>query len=187
LLQNTPIVLFDEPTAGLDPGAAADFRALLRDKLSRKEGKTIMVSTHNLNEAEGICDRIAILNRGKILACDTPQKVQHMVFDKKILTVSLSDSVSIDTHAELLKQLRSIPEIKEITPETDLKGNIRKLNIDMNKEANISGILSTVVSSGLAITSINTEEPSLEDVFMSLTRGHQEPGKQPDRPGDRTE
>ena len=64
LLQNTPTLIFDEPTAGMDPASAEEFRSLLRDGLARKEGKTIFLSTHNLFEAQDICDRIAILDRG---------------------------------------------------------------------------------------------------------------------------
>ena len=65
LLRNTPIIVFDEPTSGLDPASAAEFRRMIIDRLARKEGKTILLSTHNLEEAQELCDRLAILDRAR--------------------------------------------------------------------------------------------------------------------------
>ncbi len=93
LLRNSPTLLFDEPTAGLDPTSAAEFRGMLHDRLAREEKKTVLLSTHNLHEAQEMCDRVAILDRGKITACDTPDNIRSMIVDEKVFTITFIDSV----------------------------------------------------------------------------------------------
>ena len=116
LLRNTPILLFDEPTAGLDPAAAAEFRSLLCDRLAHEEGKTILLSTHNLDEAEDICDRVAILHHGKILACDTPGNIRRLMFDKIALRVAFIGAISGDLQEKMLKELKGMAHVNDVTP-----------------------------------------------------------------------
>jgi ABC-2 type transport system ATP-binding protein len=169
LLRNTSTLLFDEPTTGLDPASAADFRNLLRDKLSRGEGKTVLVSTHNLGEAQEICDRVAILNRGKIMACDRPDNVQHLVFDTKIFSISFFSAAADGEGKEMLSTLKALPGILQITPEEDAEGKLLRIGLEISKDVDLNSILEIIVASGLKISAVNTEEPTLEDVFMSLT------------------
>ncbi len=170
LLRNTPTLLFDEPTAGLDPGAAAEFRSLLRDRLARGEGKAILLSTHNLDEAEDICDRVAILNRGKILACDTPKNIQRLMFDKTTLKIAFTGASSGGSQEKLLNDIKAIPGVNEVTPDISRENGCLGVSVRGDKEMDISSILAVIINSGLKIGAINTEEPSLEDVFMHLTR-----------------
>jgi ABC-2 type transport system ATP-binding protein len=170
LLRNTPTLLFDEPTAGLDPAASAEFRSLLRDRLARGEGKTILLSTHNLAEAEEICDRVAILNRGKILACDTPANIQRLMLEKTILKINFIGASALPEN--LLNRLKSITGIDTITPQTGRDNSFKGVAIHGRKDMDISAILSILVNEGLKIGEVNTEEPSLEHVFMQLTRRH---------------
>jgi ABC-2 type transport system ATP-binding protein len=170
LLRNTPTLLFDEPTAGLDPAAAAEFRSLLRDKLSRGEGKTILLSTHNLDEAQEICDRVAILNHGKILACDTPGNIQRLMFDKRTLTVTFVGAVSGEPQEKILQELKGIAGVNNVAPDIGRDNSLQGLSIQGDKDMDVSAILAVLVNKGLKIGEINTEEPTLEDVFMHLTR-----------------
>jgi ABC-2 type transport system ATP-binding protein len=173
LLRNTPVLLFDEPTAGLDPTAAVEFRSLVRDKLARQEGTTILMSTHNLYEAQDICDRIAILDKGKIIACDTPAKIQYMILDEKILDFTFNDVVfNTDQSKKMLNELESITGVLGMTPDFDGERNLRGISIRVDKGLDISGILEVIMKNGLKIGSINTTEPSLEDVFIEITRRH---------------
>jgi len=120
LLRNTPVLLFDEPTAGLDPTAAAEFRSLVRDKLVRQEGTTVLMSTHNLYEAKDICDRIAILDRGKITACDTPSKIQYTIIEEKALNIAFTDAVFNDEQSKkMLSELEAITGVLGATPDID--------------------------------------------------------------------
>jgi ABC-2 type transport system ATP-binding protein len=169
LLRNTPTLLFDEPTAGLDPVSALEFRNLLRDRLARGEGKTIFLSTHNLNEAEDICDRVAILNRGKILACDAPGNIQRLVFNRKTLRVTFSGSLSGGPPPKMLEEIRGMVGVNEAAFDIGRDNNLRGLSIRGSGDIDISAILAVIANSGLKIEEINTEEPTLEDVFMHLT------------------
>jgi len=170
LLRNTSTLLFDEPTAGLDPATSVEFRSLLRERLARGEGKTIFISTHNLNEARDICDRVAILNRGKILACDTPTNIQRLMFDQRSLKVSFIPVTWDEQPEEILSILKAIAGVSDITPDIGRDGNFLGISIRGSKEMNVSAVLEVLINSGYKIGVVNTEEPTLEDVFMHLTR-----------------
>lgn len=171
LLRNTPVLLFDEPTAGLDPTAAAEFRSLVRDKLVRQEGTTVMLSTHNLNEAKDICDRIAILDKGKITACDTPSKIQFATLDEKVFSLSFIDTIFDDEqNQKVLNALETMTGVHGVSPDIDRERNLRSISIRTDKNFDLTGILDIIMKSRLKISSINTTEPSLEDAFMAITR-----------------
>lgn len=174
LLRNTPTLLFDEPTAGLDPKSAAEFRELLHDRLARREGKTIVLSTHNLQEAQSVCDRIAILDRGKIRACDTPDNIRHMMLNEKVCNIALVRSVLDEAKEKIMKSLETIPGINHVQTEIDSEKHIHKISVHMNKNTDLSGILEIIMNSGLTIDVINTTEPTLEDAFMAITGRHEE-------------
>ena len=177
LLRNTPTLLFDEPTVGLDPTSSAEFRSLLRDKLSREEGKTILVSTHNLPEAQDMCDRVAILDRGKITACDTPENIQYLMSDEKVFDITFIEAVFNAEQEKTLNQLERMVGVHGITPDIALGGNFRGMSIRVEKNTVLSGILEVIMKGGLKIGRINTKEPTLEDAFITIT-GRQ--AKQPD-------
>jgi ABC-2 type transport system ATP-binding protein len=169
LLRNTPVLLFDEPTVGLDPTSAAEFRSMLHERLNRNEGKTILVSTHNLYEAQNICDRIAILDRGKIIACDTPDNIRHMMFDEKVFNIIFVDAVFNEEQKKILSELEKMYGVDNVTPEFDSERNFHGMSIRVNKNMDLSNILEVIMKNGLKIRAINTEEPTLEDAFMAIT------------------
>jgi ABC-2 type transport system ATP-binding protein len=168
LLRETPCLLFDEPTSGLDPASGLEFRRLLRDRLARREGKTVFLSTHNLAEAQDICDRIAILNRGRITACDTPSNVQYSLSDEKVIEVVINAPVSYLRDRRLPESLGAVGGVRHVDLETDTTGLASRLIVRVARSIPASDILAAFA--GLEITSINTREPSLEEVFASITR-----------------
>ena len=174
LVRDTPALLFDEPTAGLDPASAMDFRHLLRDKLAHEEGKTILLSTHNLPEAQDICDRIAILDRGKITACDTPNNIQYMMSDEKVFNITFIGAVFNEEPGEMLNELERMPGVFGATPEFDADRNFIKMSIRVDKDMALSSILEVIMKNGLKIEGINTQEPTLEDAFRAITRRRRE-------------
>jgi len=169
LLRNTPILLFDEPTAGLDPGSGAEFRGLLHEKLAKEESKTIVVSTHNLHEAQEMCDRIAILDRGKVTACDTPDKIRYMMFDVKVFTVSFYDAVYGKEQEAMLDEIECVQGVHGVTPEIDADNGFLGISVRVDKNIDISTVLGIVMKQGLKIKTVNTVEPSLEDAFLAMT------------------
>ncbi|MFH0748804.1 MAG: ABC transporter ATP-binding protein [Candidatus Bathyarchaeota archaeon] len=172
LLRNTPTLLFDEPTVGLDPNSAAEFRTLLQKKLAREEKKTILLSTHNLSEAQGICDRVAILDRGRITACDTPDNIRYMMFDEKVFTITFIDAIFNEKKEKMMNQIEAMTGVHGATPVVDLERNFKGLSIRVNKDMDLSSLLEVIMRSGAKIKVINTQEPTLEDAFKAITEQH---------------
>jgi len=169
LLRDTPIILFDEPTTGLDPGSAAEFRSLITDRLVAEEGKTVLMSTHNLSEAQDMCDRIAIMDRGKITACDTPNQIRYEMVDENQFTIALHKTEFTGKHELMLDQLQVIPGIKGVTPNIDPAEGLLGLTFRVDKNMDLSNILEVLLGNDLKIKAMNTREPSLEDAFIAIT------------------
>jgi len=174
LLRETQVLLFDEPTVGLDPTSAMEFRHLLRDKLAREEGKTIVLSTHNLPEAQDICDRIAILDRGKISMCDTPDRIRYTMSDEKILNITLVDTVFSKEKEVMLNALEKIPGVYGVTPELDIDRKLTRLSIRVQKDLILSTILDVLTEYLIRIEGITTLGPTFEDAFTAITRRRRE-------------
>ncbi|MEM8633825.1 MAG: ABC transporter ATP-binding protein [Pseudomonadota bacterium] len=153
LVHNPPVLILDEPTAGVD----VELRRSLWEYVGElhKAGTTIILTTHYLEEAEELCDTIAIVNHGEIIASEpTPQLLKRL--DHKTLTVTPREPIS------------AIPETL-----ADLETAIRTdgtLAITYRKsETGIGRLLEQVRASGIGIADLATEEPDLEDVFVALT------------------
>jgi len=170
LLLDVPIVLFDEPTIGLDPPTAAEIRELLHGKLSRDEGKTVLIATHNMWEAQEICDRIAILYRGKIIACDSPDNIRRLIRPETIYNISLQNPKFSKEHEKMLKDLEGLVGVKNLVPRVDTEGILQELTLYLDKNYSLSSVLKIFFDYGLDIKSINAQEPDLEEAFIALTR-----------------
>ncbi len=157
-LINRPRVLFmDEPTTGLDVQSVLSIREMVRDL--NRSGITIFLTTHNLNEANILCDRVAIINRGKIVAIDTPENLKSAARRVQAVEVSF-DRMSPETEVEVA----SLAGIKEVSRRGD---KLRLLTDDPS--AAVSALARFAGERYLAISYINTPGPSLEDVFIQLT------------------
>jgi ABC-2 type transport system ATP-binding protein len=158
LLHHPSVLFLDEPTAGLDPQS----RLVLWDILGKlhAEGQTILLTTHHMEEADSVCDRIAIMDRGRILAMDTPKSLKESVGADSIVTVSATGD--LDALARLLQD-----RVEGATASRLLDSTIQ-LNIKGTK-----GILPRVVAiaeqEGFNITDLSVAEPTLETVFINLT------------------
>ena len=153
LVHQPPIVILDEPTAGVD----VELRKNLWQnvKLLNKNGVSIILTTHYLHEAQVMCDRIGIINKGKLVALDTTKNLLNRIKKKKI-TLKLSDKIDIkDNELETLKILSS--NHKELTLIYDKS----RLNIDQ--------ILNYVNKKNVRIIDMSTDDGDLEDVFVTLT------------------
>lgn len=169
LLRDTPIILFDEPTTGLDPYSAAEFRSLIKDRLVAEEGKTVLLSTHNLSEAQEICDRIAIMDRGKITACDTPDRIRYDMVDESRFNVALHKTTFTGNHEHMLDQLQEITGVRGVTPTIDPTDGLQGLSFKVEKNMDLSIILEVLLRNDVSIKGMNTREPTLEDAFIAIT------------------
>ncbi|OYT40750.1 MAG: ABC transporter [Desulfurococcales archaeon ex4484_58] len=169
LLHDPRVVILDEPTLGLDPQSARTIRDLLV-KLAREEGKTVLITSHNMFEVELICDRIAIINKGVIIAEDTVDGLKKIVSREiPVVVEAWKKGLTSDSLARLIEEKLKIKP----TVTVDDKGFIRiKSLVAIGEEDrfihNVIGVLQNI---GARVRSAKTMEPSLEDVFIKLTGG----------------
>lgn len=167
LLGNPEVMILDEPTLGLDPASSVKIRRLLRSLA--EEGKTILITTHNLHEAEEICDRVALIFKGRILYEGTPEEFRALLGNTVKLRVKLSLQAS-NIHSRLMflfKGVLSGASIRRRSDEVVIEASVpRGLVGEAIEEA-----LTEAKRLGGKILEINVEEPGLEDVYLKLVGG----------------
>ncbi len=158
LLNDPELLLFDEPTAGLDVKTSRDIGKLTRDLAKR--GKTIIYSTHRIEEAGNLCDRVLILNQGKKLAEEKPETLKKFAEEVEVIQIELKEMN--ETLIEKIKNINKIERVYLINP-TTLRIHCRAIH------ENIYPILELIKSNGLQINQINSCVPTMEDVFLRIT------------------
>jgi ABC-2 type transport system ATP-binding protein len=156
-LVNDPVLLFlDEPTTGLDPQVRAEIHGLLEQL--REEKRTILLTTHYIEEAERLCDRVAIIDQGRIIALDTPRKLQQQ---------SRAASTIVVTCDQPFPQDR--PAWAEATNST-LDETSRTLTVVSRRPATtLVDLIKWIDQSGFELLDVHLKQPTLEDVFIELT------------------
>ena len=154
LVHSPPVLVLDEPTAGVD----IELRRMLWDYVRELNdaGTTVILTTHYLEEAEAMCDRIAILNHGEVVACqDTPDLLARI--DAKTLLLRLAErrDVAPDLGPAVTAKMRA-PDLLALTYS--------------RSRASAPALVAAAQAAGLEITDITTEEANLEEVFLSLTQ-----------------
>ena len=167
LLHDPPILLLDEPTLGLDPSFARQIRRKIRE-LSEKQGKTVLLTTHYMNEAEQLCDRVAFINNGRIVAVDTPNRLKARVKEKEIVEISVYNPPT-DIERQIHSLLPDAEVVKLIRSNED-DGSPSKIKIiGGTAEEHIGTVIDTLRQNKVRIGSLNVGFPTLEDVFIKLT------------------
>jgi ABC-2 type transport system ATP-binding protein len=156
MMHSPQVLILDEPTSGLDPNQIIEIRNLIK-KIG--EEKTVMLSTHIMQEVEAVCSRAIIINKGKIVADDLTENLHLLLTNKNIVTVEFDKLVT----AALLKQIDGIVNAK------NRKGNIWELQCDSKQDVR-SDIFNFAVQNKLTVLSMNKEDSSMEDVFHQLTK-----------------
>ena len=158
-LMSSPRILFmDEPTTGLDPQSRVALRELTQDL--NKSGITIFYTTHDMEEADKLCNRIAIMDKGRIITLGTSNEIKRKLEDHKSIEIEL-ESVS---HS-ILSDLKKIPFV------VSLEHSGRIINIRIRKTENVFFKLTSFFSERKQkVDEIRIKEPSLEDVFIHLTK-----------------
>ncbi len=154
LVHNPPVLVLDEPTAGVDIELRQSLWGFVREL--NENGTTVVLTTHYLEEAEELCDRVAIINHGQVIACEDTRALVGRL-DNKEVRLSVAEDI------------------------TALPGTLSHFHVDLpnshelvfryrTSETEIGAILGAVADAGLTVTDLSTEEPDLEDVFLELTR-----------------
>jgi ABC-2 type transport system ATP-binding protein len=157
LLHDPQILLLDEPTVGVDPQSRnAIFENL---EALKKRGKTLIYTTHYMEEAERLCDRIVIIDHGKVIANDTLQALHQLLPVTNIIAVELDVADGFNP-----KQTLALPGVKS----AELKQNTLRVGVhDLSREA--PGVLRWLAENGHSFHHVSSEQPDLETVFLTLT------------------
>ncbi len=155
LVNDPQLIFLDEPTSGLDPQS----RRMLWDTVLRlrERGKTILLTTHFMDEAQTLCDRIAILDHGRIIAQDTPAGLIGMLGASATIECELSPGIALET-------LRALPGVSDVR-----SGVERVLLYTVTLEATLVALLRTAAQHGATLDHLQVHAPTLEDVFLKLT------------------
>ena len=157
-----PEVLFlDEPTLGLDVGASRDVRKLIRNWLETNPARTLLLTTHYMVEAEELCDRVAIINKGRVLACDTPANLKRNLQRDAIFEIETSPLNGLNSTV-LVNQ----PEVRKAALSQTESG--AKLELILKEESALASVINLVTQNNVKILRLSKREPTLEDVFMEL-------------------
>jgi ABC-2 type transport system ATP-binding protein len=159
IIHNPKILILDEPTSGLDPNQIAEIRKLIRE-LGRE--KTVILSTHILPEVEATCDRIFIINKGKIVADGTAESLRRQAKGSDVVRVRIEDG---DTN-EIFKTLQSIKSVAMV----DFSDrNLNRFNVHCSAEKAKREIFNMCVEKHWILTEMSPFETKLEDIFRDLT------------------
>ncbi|MBS1638130.1 MAG: gliding motility-associated ABC transporter ATP-binding subunit GldA [Bacteroidetes bacterium] len=155
MIHDPKVLIMDEPTTGLDPNQLEEIRALIK-KLGKE--KTVMLSTHIMQEVEAVCDRVIIINKGEIVANDETHTLQQHT-SKQIVTVEFDSVVA-------KRDLEALSGVEEaIATDTNTWKIIASLQADIRKE-----LFNYAVKNNISVLTMNKEEQKLEDVFKKLTK-----------------
>jgi ABC-2 type transport system ATP-binding protein len=156
LINDPEVVFFDELTTGLDPQSRRTIWELVRG--IRERGKTVFLTTHLMEEAERLCDRVAIIEHGRIIDIDTPERlVERHCPERTVVLVTADPGAG--------ERFRDIPRVKDVTCQ-DLRFTIQGTGDDF-----VTEVIRCVSENGIRVTDFRTVLPNLEDVFLKLT-GH---------------
>ena len=159
LLHNPPILFMDEPTKSLDPQNAINIREFVKEELNGAEGKTIILATHNLREAEILCDRIAIIAEGVIKEIGTVERIKRLGLKGALYSIEVQGlPVAVRERFTILREKRTN------------NGNII-IEVSFERDSELSEILETIIVNGGKVLSCDRIEPDLEDAFSKIVKG----------------
>lgn len=163
LVADPKILILDEPTVGLDPKQITEIRSLIKN-LGKKH--TVILSSHILSEVSQICDRVIIINKGKIVAIDTPENLEKKVSDNNVIYVTVEDKENkIDGIKEKITGIKDIKLIKENEDKTKRYEITGENDVNLNKT-----IFNEFAKENITIIEMKKAEATLEDAFMKIIK-----------------
>ncbi|HJR78903.1 MAG TPA: ATP-binding cassette domain-containing protein [Anaerolineales bacterium] len=163
LLARPPILLLDEPTLGLDPQAARRLRELIAEL--KEEGHTILLTTHYMEEADLLSDRIGIIDQGKIIALDTPEGLKRRIDQKEVIRLEVSGWQDY-----IGERLRALSDVQNLVARQQGEADLWEVNLQAsNSRSVLPKLVESISQNGTRLVNMNIVKPSLEDVFIHLT------------------
>lgn len=161
LIGNPPLLILDEPTVGLDPKQIIEIRKLIHELAKTR---TVILSSHILQEIEAVCDRIIIINQGKIVADDTPIKLIETQQMEKCITLQAQGKPT-----QIVSLLKTIPNVEDVTYKMTTQQDVYEYYLE-TKGVDVRATLSFVlVQNHIPLLELRSNQPTLEDVFMKYT------------------
>ena len=157
LLHRPELLFLDEPTASLDPAAARQVTDLIA-ALSHQEGRTVFLCTHNLDEAQRLCDRVGVIARGRLIALGTPAELAKELFRGTWLDIDLA----ADAAPSLVQRVREMEVVTDVTIEP------RHIAVQVRDEEAIPIVVATVVESGGRVYRVAPRQHTLEEIYFEL-------------------
>jgi ABC-2 type transport system ATP-binding protein len=168
LLVRTPLVYLDEPTVGLDPVTASDVRRLIKLTINEERGQTVLLTGHYLPELDALCDRLAVLHQGRILAVGAPAALKATVADRRVVTLRLGgwrDEVGDD--------LAALPGVLAVSlAALDRGAEAATLRVHVRADGpDLQNLLDVARRRAARVLFASADPPTLEDAFLALTGG----------------
>ena len=161
LLNDPPVMILDEPTIGLDPKQIHEVRELIKDLAGKH---TVVLSTHILPEVEQTCHRVVIIDKGRIVAIDTPQNLRFQLQGAERISLEVQGPVS-----EITSKLKAMPGVVDVRKIADTDGRHRfQVDGELRKDIR-SDLARTIVQNGWGLYELQSATMSLEDIFLKLT------------------
>ncbi len=165
LLPDPPILLLDEPTTGLDATSSRNIREFIQNTV-KETGKTVLYTTHYIEEAAQICDRIGILGRGKLIALDTPNALRDKIKKEEQIHLTLENITP-----QQIENMRTLPGVIDIAENNgDVLPNQKGLCIQLKNVDQLPSIFDFIFEQKIKLVNYKREEPTLEDAFIELTQ-----------------
>lgn len=174
LLGNPDLLILDEPTVGLDPKQIIDIRSLMKS-LGKKQ--TVILSSHILPEVQAVCDRVIVINKGRLVADDTPEHLEQAMSAEHRLTVRIAGP-----EEELFRLLSALPGMQTVQKQGERETGTFEFSLETGREQDIRReLFFRLAENGWPLLASRPAGLSLEEVFLSLTsEGENEPAKQAD-------
>jgi ABC-2 type transport system ATP-binding protein len=163
LLHDPQILFLDEPTMGLDPVGARELREVIRNLVA--EDKTVFLTTHYMFEADALCERVAVINNGKIVALDTPEGLKRHVEDLSVIEVEV---FGIAPH--MVELLRQLPDVDTVSVEDRDQKQAVRIHSTLGS-AVVPQIMQRLDGNGMRLGRVTVREPTLEDAYVRLVGG----------------
>lgn len=160
-LTDPQIIFLDEPTLGLDVGASREVRGFVRNWIAERPDRTMLLTTHYMAEAEELCDRVAIINAGRVLACDSPANLKRRLQRDVIFRLDISPLQNGALHT-----LDQVPGVRKVVHTH--QDSRDELDLILAADDVLSGVIGTLTAHGAHILNLQKREPTLEDVFVDL-------------------
>lgn len=162
LLHDPEILFLDEPTIGLDPVGARDFRQVIRNLQSEK--KTILLTTHYMFEADSLCQRVAVIDKGVIVALDSPSELKKHVADLSVIEIE-----TFGTSKEVVERVRTLAFVDALQVQEQDQRQMLLIQTARGAEA-VSDVMNSL--NGTRVGRVIVREPTLEDAYIRLVGGH---------------